>query len=79
MATLTVEPIKIGAKVIWRQGKSKSKDVLPLGIANCTVVDVGTGPSGERCVKIELPAPFADKLPTGLENPFWVIAGDIEF
>jgi hypothetical protein len=76
--TITVQPYKIGAPCIWREGKSKSKKVLPMGIANCIIRDVGTGPNGTPCVKIELPEPFAQNLPVGLENPFWVVAADIE-
>jgi hypothetical protein len=70
--------MKIGDTVIWRQGKSKSKTCLPLGIANCKVVDFGEGPSGEKAVSIRLPEgwPAIDGLVPG--EPFWVLAGDLE-
>lgn len=68
--------MKIGDKVIYRQGKSRSKDVLPLGIENCEVVQFGTGPSGEECAQINLPTFFAERL--GVQNPVWVIAADLD-
>jgi hypothetical protein len=78
MTIITVQRHKIGDTVIWRNGKSKSKTVLPLGVANCIIKDFGTGPSGELCVSIELPFSEERMRSMSMQNPVWVVEGDIE-
>jgi hypothetical protein len=75
----TVEFIKPGDTVIWRNGKHKSKTFLPLGIAGCAVVDVGESHDGTRCARIKLPEGFPAPLDS-LSDPegFWVREADLE-
>lgn len=67
--------IAVGDVVIWRSGKSKSKKVLPLGIANCTVIQLGEGPSGEPCAQLELPE-GVHRMNFG--EPVWSLVADLE-
>ena len=69
--------IKVGDIVIYRAGKSTApKDFLPLGIANCEVIQLGEGPSGEPCAQLKLPQFYADKLNHG--EPVWSLIADLE-
>jgi hypothetical protein len=43
---------KIGDKVTWRSGKSKTKKLVPLGIANCEIVGFGTAENGEPAARL---------------------------
>ena len=73
----TVEFIKPGDTVIWRNGKHKSKTFLPLGIAGCAVVDVGESHDGTRCARIKLPEGLP--APAGVDpEGFWVWEADLE-
>ncbi len=51
--------IKKGDMVIWRQGKSRvGRRHMPLGIANCEVLDFGETAEGEPAVALRLPPIF---------------------
>jgi hypothetical protein len=38
--------IKVGDTVTWRHGKSKAVKNVPLGIAGCEVIELGTSTDG---------------------------------
>lgn len=70
--------MKVGDKVIWRDGKHKSKTSLPLGIANCVIKDFGSSPGDKPipCCLIELPEGFRHLAP---HTPaIWVREDDLE-
>jgi hypothetical protein len=43
--------------VTWRHGKSKAKGVMPIGIAGCEILELGTAQDGQPTAKLKLP-PF---------------------
>jgi hypothetical protein len=53
--------IGVGAKVTWHHGKSKSNEkgtqVLPHGVANCTVIELAE----DGRARIRLPASFENR------------------
>lgn len=51
----TAQLFAVGDTVCWRSGKSKSKNCLPIGIANCKIVEFGKTPDGQKAARIELP------------------------
>jgi hypothetical protein len=54
--------IAVGAKVTWRHGKSKAKGNMPLGIANCEVLELGTAEDGQPAARLRLPPFFGDLI-----------------
>jgi len=75
--------IEVNDIVIWRSGKSTSKTILPIGVANCKVVQLGEGPSGEACAQITLPegvrrTPHIADLGIDLHQPIWTLVADLE-
>lgn len=52
--------IEVGDKVTWRHGKSKGGRNLPIGIAGCTVLELGEAEDGQPAAKLELPPFFGD-------------------
>jgi hypothetical protein len=83
MKVIIAERFKIGDTVIWRPGKSKSKTVLPIGVADCRIMDLGEGPSGEKAASIMLPKAFArraSRIMNGIDptKPFWVLVEELE-
>jgi hypothetical protein len=69
--------MKVGDKVIWRNGKSRSKTVLPLGIANCEITDFGETHAGQKAASIKLPEGWPD-IPGVDRNHIWVLLDDLE-
>jgi hypothetical protein len=57
--TITVQRFKVGDIVIWRSGKSKSKDVLPIGIEGCEIIEIGVARDGRPAARLKLPEFFA--------------------
>lgn len=51
--------IKVGDTVIWRHGKSKAKNCLPLGIEGCEVLELGESTDGQPAARLKLPPFFA--------------------
>jgi hypothetical protein len=47
--------VKIGDKVLWRSGLSQSKNITPLGVANCEVIELGKTADGKPAAKLKLP------------------------
>lgn len=79
--------INVGDVVTWRSGKSKTKVGLPIGIANCKVVELGHAPGGEPAAMIQLPqvllggSVMASKLERDgldLSQPVGVLIADLE-
>jgi hypothetical protein len=49
--------IEVGDIVTWRSGKSKAKKNVPLGVAGCKVLELGSTERGEPAAVLKLP-PF---------------------
>jgi hypothetical protein len=53
--------IKVGDRVVWREGKSKpGRKGLPMGIANCHVLEIGETADGTPAARISLPMRLPD-------------------
>lgn len=67
--------VNVGDIVTWRSGKSrlgiKSK---PLGIANCTVIDIGETATREPAAMLRLPKMFDEVLAKQGLRPDWGVA-----
>ena len=61
--------IKVGDTVTWRHGKSKATHHVPLGIAGCEVLELGTSTDGQPAAKLKLP-PFFGNLPDDAYNGY---------
>jgi hypothetical protein len=62
--------IKTGDIVTWRQGKSRlGIKAMPLGIANCKVLDVGETATGAAAAMLRLPPMFDGVLEEQGLNP----------
>lgn len=75
--------INPGDLVTWRSGKSKVKDIVPIGIVGCRVVQLGEGPSGEPCAQLTLPermqrSPHLCNLGIDPLEPVWTLLADLE-
>ena len=68
--------ISVGDTVIWRQGKSKSKNVLPFGIDDCTVLDLGVDANDQPVAQLSLPDGIANVMKV---DPLqWALVADLE-
>ena len=52
--------IKVGDTVTWRAGGKPSKGTgsMPIGIANCQVLEIGEAEGGKPAAMIKLPHPM---------------------
>lgn len=66
--------IAVGDTVTWRQGKSKAKRNMPLGIAGCRVIDLGEDAARRPAAMLRLPAMFDDAVRDQGLNPDWGVA-----
>lgn len=51
--------IAVGSVVTWRSGKSRvGRTGMPIGIANCRVLQLGESDDGDPAARIKLPPVF---------------------